>query len=406
MSLLHFGQPRAAAPTPPTAPERSCAWRVGLCGSSLGPEPPVAMLSAMFPAVTFRILDSAWPDRAAQTCDLLIVGVDAASQGEVERMATRIAAAAGRVEVLVVMRGADIDTTRRMIHQGAADVLPAPVNDTALTIALERIFCRLDTGRAQRRSGEIVTVLKAGGGVGATSLAAQLAVMLAANPATGGVCLADLDLQMGAAALYLDVPDAVTLAQVLGSGGAVEDMPFATSLASHRSGVSVLAAPHELMPVETLSPSLVDGLLTGLRRDFALTLVDLPTVWTAWTNRLLRQSQRILLVTGLSVPHVHLARRQLHMLSAQRLDDVPLTLICNQVEPEGVSGISIKAAQQAIGRPFDLVIPEDRKLMHQAINQGVALSTVRRGTKIEAAIARLAETLASATVPQVAAMGR
>ncbi|PXA88972.1 hypothetical protein DMC25_10185, partial [Caulobacter sp. D4A] len=239
----------------------------------------------------------------------------------------------------------------------------------------------------------------------ATSLAAQAAVMLAGRGA-GGVCLADLDVQMGAAALYLDVGDAVTISQVLAAGGAVEEMLFASSLPAHRSGAAVLGAPQEMMPVEALSPALVDGLMAALRRDFETTLVDLPTVWTAWTNRLLRQSQRIVLVTRLSVSHVHLVRRQLHMLAAQRLDDVPLTLVCNQVEPDSASGLSLKAAEQAIGRNFDLVIPEDRKLMHQAINQGVALGAVRRGSKLEAAIGRLTETLAPAPKLAVAQAGR
>ena len=85
------------------------------------------------------------------------------------------------------------------------------------------------------------------------------------------------------------------------------------------------------------------------------------------------------------------------MLAAQRLDDVPVTLICNQVEAEA-GGLTLKAAQQAIGRPFDLVIPEDRRLMHQAIDQGVSLASVRRGSKIEAAIDRLADMVAPARV--------
>jgi pilus assembly protein CpaE len=158
---------------------------------------------------------------------------------------------------------------------------------------------------------------------------------------------------------------------------------------------------------ETLNPALVDSLVAALRRDFEISLVDLPTVWTAWTNRLLRQSQRIVLVTRLSVPHVHLVRRQLHMLEAQHLGDIPLTLVCNQVEADGASGISLKAAEQAIGRPFDLVIPEDRRLMHQAINQGVALSALRRGSKIEAAIARLADLVATShVVPAAMSVGR
>ena len=37
--------------------------------------------------------------------------------------------------------------------------------------------------------------------------------------------------------------------------------------------------------------------------------------------------------------------------------------------------------------------PEDRRLMDDAINQGVAISTIRRGTKLEKALTALAESL-------------
>jgi pilus assembly protein CpaE len=56
----------------------------------------------------------------------------------------------------------------------------------------------------------------------------------------------------------------------------------------------------------------------------------------------------------------------------------------------------VKAAEHALGRGFDVIVPEDRKLMFAAINQGVELSALRRGSKIEKAIGELAQLL----VPQ------
>ena len=49
-----------------------------------------------------------------------------------------------------------------------------------------------------------------------------------------------------------------------------------------------------------------------------------------------------------------------------------------------------------MGRKFDVVAPEERKLMGEAINQGVALSMLRRGTKLEKALSQLAERAAPA----------
>jgi pilus assembly protein CpaE len=98
---------------------------------------------------------------------------------------------------------------------------------------------------------------------------------------------------------------------------------------------------------------------------------------------------RIVLVTRLSVPHVHLVRRQLSVLALQKLDSIPLTLICNAVNGDRQNMLSIKAAERAIGRQFDLVIPEDTRVMEPACNQGTDIASVRRGTKLEKAIAEL-----------------
>jgi pilus assembly protein CpaE len=150
-----------------------------------------------------------------------------------------------------------------------------------------------------------------------------------------------------------------------------------------------------MSPLELISPPLVDALFEGLRRNFALTIVDLPADWTAWTNRVLELADRIVLVTQLSVPHTHLVRRQISALQTQRLADKPLTLVCNAVNGDQQATVSLKAAERAIGRPFDVVVPEDRRLMSAAINQGLLIADVKRKTKVEKAIADLAGKIAA-----------
>lgn len=344
-------------------------------------------LAALFPEVTFENLGSTWPLQTPSNVDILLVGFSATSGDDVESAIRRLKARRQGVRIVIALHDADVTTTRRLLREGAADVLPAPVSEPSLTACLERLLTAAERPVSHGRTGEIVAVLKAGGGVGATSLSVQLAALMSG----GGdeVCLADLDLQFGAAALYLDLPDAVTITDCLGSGS-LEETPYHTALAKHRSGARLLAAPRDMVPLETLGPAQATALMRGLRRDFRLTIVELPPAWTGWTNEILHQADRLLLVTHLSVPHVQLVKRQLRVLAAQGLDGKPLTLVCNAPSNDQAATVSIKAAERALGRPFDVVIPEDRRTMMAATNQGVEISAVRRATKLEKAIVELA----------------
>jgi Flp pilus assembly CpaE family ATPase len=148
------------------------------------------------------------------------------------------------------------------------------------------------------------------------------------------------------------------------------------------------------MPLESISPTTIDALLAALKREFDIVIVDLPSAWTAWTYRVLRQSDQIVLVTQASVPHALMAKRQISLLESQRLGDIPLTLVCNRCGGDNPPSVPIKAIEGAIGRAFDVQVPEERKTMAEAINQGMALAQIRRGSKIERALEVLGERLA------------
>jgi pilus assembly protein CpaE len=362
------------------------ARRVGVIQDAIGGADRLESLGALFPQVLFESLGRTWPERPDGGLDILIVGVDAADPKDVEAAIRRLGAAQG-ARTVIVLRGADVATTRALMRAGAADVLPTPVSEPALALCLERLLeAEPTTGSGGRRSGQVVALLKAGGGVGATALGVQMAIMLAGK-GKGEVCFADFDLQFGAAGVHLDLNDAVTVSDCLGTGA---ETPFATALARHRSGARLLAAPREILPLEALNPDMVDGLLSGLRRDFALTLVDLPAVWTAWSNQVLQQADHIVLVTHLSVAHIHLVKRQLRFIASQRLEERPMTLVCNAASPEQLASVPLKVAEKGLGRAFDVVIPKDRKTMIAALNEGVELSAIRRGTPLEKAITELA----------------
>lgn len=361
--------------------------RVAIVGGAIGGSDRVLSLAALFPNAQF---ESVGMGRIGESCDVIIAPLD--SRGDIETEFSRLAASGKGAQIVIALQDADVTSTRRLIRAGAADVLPAPVTELALTLCLERLFDARTGDAGGPSGGQIVSFLKAGGGVGATSLIAQLAASLAGQSVQVGAI--DLDLQFGCLALYLDLADAYSVTDFLGAE-TFEETLFETALAKHLSGARVMAAPRDLTPLEAVTPQRAEALMAGLRRCFDLTLIDLPSVWTAWTNRALQLTDQIVLVTNLSVAHVTLVKRQLQVLNIQGFEGVPLKIVCNALSGDQQETLSLKAAERALGRPFDVVLPYDSRTMNSAINQGVELSAVRRGTKLEKALAQMAADLQS-----------
>jgi len=366
--------------------------RIGVVDGALGEMDLKATLASLFPHVAVESAGSTWPERFPARFDILVVAVESNSFADMDDAVRRLKATPTGTRVLVVLRNADVINTRRLVREGAADVLPAPASEPAFALSLERLLTQGSDHAASRKSGQIVALLKAGGGVGATALGVQVATLLSTRAGDQArICFADLDPQFGIAALYLDIREPMTIADCLAAGPALADTNLAQALVKHKTGLSLLAAPREIMELEALTIPLMDVLMNSLKRDFALSILDLPSAWTTWTNHALRFADRIVLVTQLSIPHVHLVRRQLAVLALQELNDRQLILVCNAPSSEQQASISIKAAEKAIGRAFDIVIPEDRSVMNAAINQGVELSAIKRGTKLEKAVGLLAD---------------
>ena len=376
--------------------------RVGYVDGAATPEQMSALI-ALFPNAGFRSMGTAWPERYAMEIDILIVAADSLSARDIETAVHRLKAQPPSLKTVVILHNADVANTRALVHAGAADVLPAPVSDAALALSLERLLIGRPALGDARKPGQVVALLKAGGGVGATSLGVQATNLLAEMPGGAGqVCFADLDLQFGTAALYFDLEEALSITDCISVGNLLADTHFATSLAKLPSGARVLAGSRELIPLDSLAPQTAESLIASLRRDFALTILDLPSVWTDWTNRALQLADRIVLVTHLSVAHVHLVRRQLNVLMLQKLDSLPLTLVCNGVTSEQQNLLPLKTAERSIGRPFDIVVPEDARVMNAATNDGLKISAIRRGTKLEKAIRLVANAIAADALASVA----
>src|SRR3546814_4804917 len=92
----------------------------------------------------------------------------------------------------------------------------------------------------------------------------------------------------------------------------------------HPSGLHVVAAPPDIIPLESVSAEQMSDILDLARQEFSNVLVDLPGSWTNWSLSLVALADAVCLITEMSIPSLRQARRQLDMLASQDLGDLPI----------------------------------------------------------------------------------
>ena len=83
----------------------------------------------------------------------------------------------------------------------------------------------------------------------------------------------------------------------------------------------------------TLDPEVVIRMLDLVSSRFENVVIDLPRVWEPWTDQVLLGSNRVYVVTDMTVPGLRLARRMACALS-QRLPEVKPRVIVNRFEQQ------------------------------------------------------------------------
>jgi len=295
--------------------------------------------------------------------------------------------------IIVTSANPSVEGMRSLMRLGIADLVPQPVQRADLLRALAAAIehkPRIASGPPDAEA-RVVCFFSACGGMGATTLAVQSACALGAKNIKrdkkgdkhdkASVCVLDLDIQLGSAALYLDLPSKSSVMDLHGAIARVDGSMLRTAMAHHRCDVDVLAAPAHVQPLEDLTPEGIMRLLLIARREYREIMVDLPPVWTRWTRALIRGSDALVLILQPSVPAVRQAKRQLDTLMEEGLEDVPVTLVMNRVEQQSLfrrpmNEVTISDAATALGREIAYTVPNDYGSMIQAINQGLPLFEV------------------------------
>ena len=334
------------------------------------------------------------PPDLLKAADAVVVEVRCDQSGAIERLQKLVGAAAG-LPIIAAVRDPSLADLRKLMRTGIWDVVPLPLASAELQHVLERLMVELDRrGGCEAQKGSVVTAIKSRGGVGATTVLTQLACLSAMDKAaTGPSCLMDMDLQRGNAALHLGRLPKLNLKDLLDAGKRLDAELLHTILSRHSCGLHYIAAPEEVLPLDSLTSEDALAILDVVAREFQSVFVDLPHDWTEWSFHLLARSSVILLVSELSIPSLHQTKRQLDFIRENDLGEIPLHVVMNKVSKGMFKTVGFADAERILGREVAFSIADDAATVRSALDQGEIISQVDRRSRTARDLGQLATAL-------------
>jgi len=248
------------------------------------------------------------------------------------------------------------------------------------------------------RGSQIVAVAGSLGGVGSTSLAVNLSCMLAQNP-KNSVTLVDLDLALGDADVFLDAIPDYTLIDVAQNVTRLDFSLLKRSLTKHSSGVYLLPRPVQLEDCALITPDNLRRVIGLLKATFTHLVLDLSKGYSSNDMVALEMANHILLVTQLDLPCLRNVVRL--MMSFNEMEGIgeKVKIVINRAGLDG-GHITLKKAEETIGKEIFWQLPNEYRTMIEARNNGVPLIEQSPKAAITQSIMGLAATLFSDTKPE------
>ena len=279
---------------------------------------------------------------------------------------------------VIILADAPVDF-RRALQSGARDVLAKPVQAGQLAEALYAAYDYEDKRKAlmpaadagdqgQSRKTKVITIFGTKGGVGKTTLAVNLACVLA-KTMQQKVLLWDLDLHHGAVAISMNIIQRRPLTDMLTETQYLDQDVLEGYLERHQSGVMVLPAPFTPEFADFVSTEHVNKIISVAKEKWDYILIDTSSIFDEPAVEAMRQSDLILLVGGLDLAAMKNLKACLMVMDKLNFSRTRVRLIINRVGKE--FGVFLKDVEDTLKMPVLATVPSDARTVITGLNQGV-----------------------------------
>lgn len=288
--------------------------------------------------------------------------------------------------VIVIGRHNDVALYRELVRRGVSDYLIAPVN----TLDIVRAVCGLYSAPDAKPVGRILAVIGAKGGVGASTIAHNVAWSIARDLSLDAV-VTDLDLAFGTAGLDYNQDPPQGIADAVFSPDRIDNNFIDRLLSKCSDNLSLLAAPATLERVYDFGADAFDSIFDTLRASVPCIVLDVPHQWTGWTQRTLLAADDILIVAAPDLANLRNAKNLIDYLKAARVNDHRPFYALNQVGVPKRPEIKPSDFAKALDSEAAAIIPFEPQLFGTAANNGQMIAEVSGSHKVTETFRQLAQ---------------
>jgi pilus assembly protein CpaE len=325
--------------------------------------------------------------RSAPTPNVIVLETDGRTDilGGLDQLAT---VCDPGTRVVVIGRINDVTLYRELVRRGVSDYVIAPVGP----LDIVRSICNLFSAPEAKSVGRIIAVVGAKGGVGASTVAHNVAFAIARDLAMDSV-VADLDLAFGTAGLDYNQDPPQGIADAVFSPDRVDTAFIDRLLSKCTDHLSLLAAPATLDKVYDFGADAFDSIFDTLRTTMPCIVLDIPHQWSGWTKRALISADDILIVAAPDLANLRNTKNIFDLLKASRPNDRPPLYCLNQVGVPKRPEINLTEFAKAIESQPIASIPFDPQMFGSAANNGQMIAEISAGHRTTEMFLQIAQRL-------------
>jgi len=347
--------------------------------------------------------------------DINMPGIDGISAGEI------LTREVPGLQIIMMSVQGEADYLRRSMLAGAREFLIKPFSADELITSIRRVY---ELGRqpplaavASRpaspgshpgtpyantihpatpqppptRTGRIIAAFGAKGGVGTSTLIANLAIALQEVRKGTRIALLDGDFQFGDIGVLLNLNRARSIIDLCEHIDELDAQFIADVMTNHPSGLKVLLAPPSPEMADLITIEHLKSILAALRDHFDYVLIDTPTSFGESTLTLLDGADIVLLITTPEIPAIKNATLFFDVSEQLKYDEEKVLLLLNKYDPR--TGITAEAIRASIKHPIFAAVSREDRIVNTAINQGLPFVLTQPRSQVSLDVVQLAKML-------------
>lgn len=310
-----------------------------------------------------------------------------------------LSSAKPNIIIIVTMAEEGEEAIKRAMQSGARYFFRKPFSELDISHIIidlydkqqmsSRVYGSRDFFSSNKKS-QIISVFSTKGGVGKTTVAANLAVALSER-SNGKVALLDLDLQFGDIPIMFNIYPNKTIADLAGEVNNMGSDVIEEFMIEHESGVRVLSAPLTPEYAEYINGHTVENILRILIESYKYIIIDTAPSFNDVNLTVMDMSDQIFFITTLDLSTIKNVKAGLQIMNSLKYSDRKVTLVLNRYHRH--FGISNNELEKIFDKKVEHIIPEDNINVIQAMNEGTPLVISKNRSRSAKSIIEMAEKL-------------